>query len=345
MNAKDIVILICEKKTPAPYWMHTRGIYADLSDWPRAVDYYVKCPECGNVHGFYKSLADARSKRLCPGCDFKNTEKLKKEIAKVDEAEEIPAERFDPDIPADPKGEVKRYIGGDWIDLARWELSKELGEQVEFDPEHYANKDVDIEEPDTVTKVVFITADSDINYIVYKSEDEAITEAVKESVSSFEDEPSIYHEWLQHYINTDKLRDTLLPDEENMTRENFDEEHSDYEDKAKAMVEAGKLEEEDFFDENGDFKKLTAEGERQIDLAVDEWVEQTAKERLEDPMEYLQELGYGDDEGMKKAMEWGGVDYQKAAEDAVRNDGWQNTLLRYDGKSINLPGGAVAVRD
>jgi hypothetical protein len=356
VNAKDIVILVCEKKAPAPYWSHTRGIYADLSEWPRHIDYYVKCPECGNVHGFYKSLADARSKRLCQNCDHDRVEKLKKEIAKVTENEQPPVP-FDPDLPVNPKAEIKRYIGADWIDLAKWELSKDLGEELVFDPDHYTNKDIDPELPDDYVKVTFKAIDSDINYIVYKTEGDAEKEALEDLKNSFEDEPDTYSEWLINFIDTDKLRDTLMSDEENMIREQFEEEHSDYEDKAKAMVEAGKLDEDSFFKLNGEFRKLTPQRERLIDLAVDEWVEESAKDRLSDPVEYMKELGWGDrtetdrytgrkiPSMFEQIKDWGALDYEKAAEQAVAADGWQHSLSRYDGKSINLPGGSVAIRE
>ncbi len=357
MNAKDIVILVCEKKAPAPYWAHTRGIYADLSDWPRHIDYYVKCPECGSVHGFYKSLADARSKRLCQNCDHDGVEKLKKEIAKVTEDEQPPVP-FDPDIPVDPKSELKRYISKDWIALAKWQLEQALDTRLDFADENAE----DVDDPDSVNTILFKDTRPDqhgheITYKVWKSVELAEAEALTDMKNSFEDEPDTYSEWLKNFVNEEKLRDTLMPDEENMIREQFEEEHSDYEDKAKAMVEAGKLNEDSFFKLDGEFRKLTPQRERLIDTAVDEWIDETAKERLSDPVEYMRDLGWGDTTEhdrytgrtspslFTQIKDWGCLNYDKAAEDALRNDGWQNTLSRYDGKSIDLECGAVAVRE
>ena len=343
MNAKDIVILVCEKKAPAPYWSHTRGIYADLSEWPRHIDYYVKCPECGSVHGFYKSLADARSKRLCQNCDHDRIEKLKKEVVKVTEEEQPPVP-FDPDIPVNVKAEVNRYISGDWIALAKWQLEQYLGVGVVIDPDRTADAGSDPEEPDTA-EIVFFVDDTDVTYKVWKNEELAEKEALEQVKNDLETEPEIFNQdWLRGFIDTDRLRNTLKMDQDTWTREDFDEQNPDYEDKVKAMVEAGKLPEETFYKQNGDLRKQTPERENLLERAVEEWVEQEVENRLSDPIEYLEEI-YPKEEVMKHALEWGGIDYDKAAASAVSADGWQHFISRYDGKSINLKDGAVAVRE
>jgi hypothetical protein len=355
VNAKDIVILVCEKKAPAPHWTHTRGIYADLSEWPRTIDYYVKCPECGNVHGFYKSMADARSKRLCPTCDYDHTEKLKKEVAKVNEA--LPPESFDPDVPVDAKSELNRYVAGDWVALAKWELERELGEELVFDPDYYANRELNYDEPETFTALTFSVPGTDLHYTVWKTEDDAIADATRDLQNSFEDETDIYIDWLKNYVDMNKVKEALKPDEENMTRERFEEDNPGYEEQVKAMVDAGKLDEEMFYKLNGDIKKETPARQKLLAQAVDEWVEQTVDDRLEDPEEYLKEMGY-DDTGGKNPytgekietlsgmlQRLGGLDYERAAKDAISADGWQQSRSRYDGRSINLPSGSVAVRE
>jgi len=80
--------LLERKKQKRLSWETAQGIYADLSRWPGA-SYYVKCAnkKCGQVHGFYKTFDEARSKRLCPLCHSKDIAKLQKEVARVDEPE------------------------------------------------------------------------------------------------------------------------------------------------------------------------------------------------------------------------------------------------------------------
>ena len=357
MNAKDIVILVCEKKSPAPHWTHTRGIYADLSEWPRSIDYYVKCPECGHVHGFYKSMADARSKRLCPSCDFDHVEKLKKEVAKVNEAELPPEEPIDPDIPVSAKADLDRYVMGDWIALAKWQLEQHLGETLVFDPDNFNNRETDYEDPEATDHVTFDVEGSSVTYTVWKSEELAAAAAIEQQKNSFEDEPSIYMTWLRNYIDMDKVREALKPDEEQMTRESFEENYPDYESQVKEMVENGKLHEETFYKQNGELRKETPVRQKLLAQAIEEWIEGVVEDRLQDPEEYLKDMGY-DDSGGKDPYtgrkietlgdmleRLGGIDYQKAAEEAVNTDGWANTLSRYDGRSIDLPGGAVAYRE
>lgn len=65
-----------EQARYAPLWSGTSGIYANLSKYPE-VEYYVKCPKCGNVHGDYASMKEAHLRRLCKVCELEKTNKLK----------------------------------------------------------------------------------------------------------------------------------------------------------------------------------------------------------------------------------------------------------------------------
>ena len=79
--------------------------------------------------------------------------------------------------------------------------------------------------------------------------------------------------------------------------------------------------------------------------------------RLSDPIEYMRELGWTDESErnpytrekapslFEQIRDWGALDYEKAAQGAFDADGWQHELSRYDGKSIDLECGAVAVRE
>lgn len=72
VNAKALF----ESARYAPLWSGTSGIYANLSNYPN-VEYYVKCPKCGNVHGDYASMKEAHLARLCKVCELEKTNKLK----------------------------------------------------------------------------------------------------------------------------------------------------------------------------------------------------------------------------------------------------------------------------
>lgn len=348
MNAKDIVTLVCERKAPAPHWWtHSRGIYADLSKWPGSIDYYVECPECKHVHGFYKSFKEALSKRLCPTCDLERTEKLKKDVRKVAEAEEPPGPDDPDDIDyLDPKEEVERYMEDNWIFHAQLQLENELRTHLELNERDSPCEDVD---PDLCSCVVFDDESTDDyghsqQWRVWKSEEIAEAEALEQVENDLRTEPENFNQgWLVNFINMDRLRNFLYTDQINFTREDFDDQYPDYEDKVQALISSNDLEEGEFLDEEGDIKPETPELSAKVDSAEDTYVKRVTDERLENPMDYLNEI-YGED-AQKQAMEWGGLDVQAAAKNAIATDGWQHFLSRYDGKSIDLPGGAVAVRE
>lgn len=220
MKAKDIIKLVCEKKEPAPYWTHARGIYADLSSWPDSISYYAKCPKCGHVHGTYKSMAEVRAKRLCPECDFKNVEKIKKELhhvrqpASMREAEEAPdlpdESELSPQNREATKAEVERYTtgGGNWVEEARWSLENLIRNEVELDPDKNPNYSPDF--PEAVFSVVFIVPSTDTCYKVWKSDNEVHNEAVQQVERDIEEEPGNFNQnWLQNFVDCNKLRQAL----------------------------------------------------------------------------------------------------------------------------------------
>ena len=92
MNAREAIQLVVEGKAPEG-WATTRGVYGNFSRWPQEVEWYVKCPKCGLVHGNFKSMRDAHSKKLCDVCNLKQIDNLKDEIKDVvDDPEHKPKE-------------------------------------------------------------------------------------------------------------------------------------------------------------------------------------------------------------------------------------------------------------
>lgn len=134
MTAESVIRSLHEKKRHAPNWTNTKGIYADLSGYPD-VEYYVKCPKCGQVHGSYKTMREAHAKRLCDLCDIETINKLKKQVKEVDapknrgkpgkslshlfnEADEMVPPPPDPDPEFDPREylmSVPSYDEGNWV--------------------------------------------------------------------------------------------------------------------------------------------------------------------------------------------------------------------------------------
>lgn len=214
----------------------------------------------------------------------------------------------------------------DWQRIAAEELQAELGEMALTDvgTRHF---DVD---------------DGHAEYRVYENDDVAEATAVSQVEEQLDDEPENFNQdWLEGYIDTDRLRDQLSGDEENSVRDQYDNEWSDYETKRQELIGIGYLDEDDFY-EDGVELEIEGELESKIDDAYESFITATVEERLRDPMAFLRDI-YGD-EAAKRAMEIAGIDTARAAQDAVSTDGWQHFLSPYDGGSSDLPSGAVYVR-
>lgn len=128
------------------------------------------------------------------------------------------------------------------------------------------------------------------------------------------------------YIDEDRLRDALRDDVENQVRESPD-----------SYGLAPEEVEEEYDEENN------VTNQEEIDAAAeagvsDEAVERKVEEILRDPIAYMQEI-YGDEEGLKEAAKWGGMDYDSMAEDGVAADGEGHFLSPYDGNITDLPSG------
>lgn len=76
------------------------------------------------------------------------------------------------------------------------------------------------------------------------------------------------------------------------------------------------------------------------DSDIETVAESEADAALKDPVEYLTDM-LGQEDGIKKAIEIAGIDEDAAAEQAVRDDGWQHFVASYDGNSYDTPGGLV----
>jgi hypothetical protein len=110
--------------------------------------------------------------------------------------------------------------------------------------------------------------------------------------------------FIERYINLDRVRDALRPDVEEMARDD--------------AFERGLTNAEGEFDEDA--------------------ISKEAEETLKDPIAYLQET-FGKEEGLKQAIQFGGINEEEAAEDAVAADGEGHFVSSYDGKVLDLPHG------
>ncbi len=147
-----------------------------------------------------------------------------------------------------------------------------------------------------------------------------------------EQEPGIFNkDFIESHINTDKLRDELESDELNARIDEL-------------TFESGRDPDNfwiDYEQEGWDAPEEDEDGFRREPTTkeIEELAEAQTKERLQDPMQFLEEI-YGD-KAAAKAIEIAGIDIDAAADDAVDTDGWEHFLARYDGNSHETASGLV----
>jgi len=345
MTALEVIHDLQEKKRPAPNWTDTKGVYADLSGYPD-VEYYVKCPKCGQVHGSYKTMREAHGKRLCGVCDLEAINKLKKEVKEVDapknrgkpgkstsklfnEADEMLPPPPPPEDDFDPREYLTTTPHGDWIQAALLELGDREGTQFSVAPRSRAFLD----DPDSTTSID-LEGDDGTEWKLYKSEDEARTYALNDVEQRLLDEPENFtQDWLGNFVNQDRLKDYLREEAHDIEwlTDQSEQEQVDY------LIKQGLLNEEDFYNEDMDF----VDNEDLREAGLEAFREKKAADF--DPMEWFRDV-YGRDEAMKYAIEAVGIDHHAAAENAIDTDGWSHYVSSYDDSYTNLSNGAVAWR-
>ncbi len=254
---------------------------------------------------------------------------------------------------------VKIHAGPDWYDwpeLEDWqkkaakELALELDAGWEFDEDSgTVLTDLGLGNRADAGSILFEYGRQE--WLVFRNEDTAHAAAVERAASGI-DEGLFNQDWLISYIDVDHLRHELHSDVDNTTRESFEEEYPDYEAKRDFFLEDGQLDEDECYttetDEDGDETQVEidpSEGKlaRKIDSLFDDLVEAKVQRALRDPIQYLQDI-FGNTDGLTQAMELGGINKHRAAEDAVQEGGPAHWLAPYDSDQTDLPSGAIAFR-
>ncbi len=206
------------------------------------------------------------------------------------------------------------------------EVAKELDENPE---------DLEIEEDSGLTGfgegVIYRINAGNREWCVAETVDSAYDLAKAVVTQDLESEPDIFNkDFLESHIDKDKLRRELKSDVQEMAEEDL-REMNDREFWRTAERYIDVPEEDD-------------DGEKpDPDDFIEDVAEKIADERLQDPMEYLDDI-YGD-EAAAQAIKIAGIDIDAAAEDAVDTDGWEHFLARYDGNSTETPSGFVFWRE
>lgn len=347
MTAAEAIV---ERKKPFKDWTDFDGVFADLKDYPNSVEYYVKCPVCGQVHGSYKTLRDAHSRKTCERCSIEKTNKIKKQIqqviwepekkvkplaAIVREADELPVAQPDygpdPLENQDPWDEINRLLTPNWVEAAKRRLAYHLDEDLDSIEISKYGGDYDEDNPEDTT---YFTAEiGSREWMVFKDSDVAQKVAEERVAEDVNNEPGLFTtSFLAQYIDKDQLAQAIGDPYEDYGE---DERNLDYNEKLDKMVEENKIDYDDplFFKKNGDPRIENRARSAQLDAMVEEWIEETKP--TVDPWEWLEDV-YGRDHAAEEALKMVSVDAEKVAHDVVSSDGWENTLASYDGRSDEI---------
>ena len=238
--------------------------------------------------------------------------------------------------------------------------SKEADEETGFDGKFrgLVKKELGspIEDSRNDGKSVTITLENGNEYLVFDTYDDAEKEAISRMEEDIDNDPGLFSAgFLENYIDEDRLREALDSDVTDSERD-YVSDQSD-EDLEEILEKAGLLDIDDIKEELDDLQnnmdneennakvreiknrisELDQERRDKIEEAKEEYIENIVDEKLQDPIEYLKEI-YTEEEAIKHAIEWGGINSREAAEAAVRDDGVASKLAGYDGEEVEING-------
>ena len=230
---------------------------------------------------------------------------------------------------------------GEWFEIARAELSRELAVAIEL------VDDGGLYGPATMQAVDGEGSNGEREWAVYRDSDNAEQAAIARVTEDMNDDPPMFTEsFIQQYIS-------IRPTDRRMIAQ---EESDNYVDEV--LRDADVLEEAGVTDEYEELQaKIDSTRSEARKIALEktqedmlESAKETVREKkydeihaaLEDPIQYfVHDHGiYSIQDLMKASFIY--IDTDEAAKDAVDTDGVAHFLDNYDGSEVDLPSGAVA---
>jgi len=222
-----------------------------------------------------------------------------------------------------------------WDDLEDWQQVAAREAQVSLETKV---------EPETHDDAMMRVSSGNMEWEIYKDEDEAETTALRYVEQQLRDEPELFNQdWLRSHIDTKRLDSLLWSDYRD---HNLEQMYDDEDEWAEFLQKEGYLDEDDLWteqeDEDGDPELVKVENYSElVDEAKESWI--SSQEDRFDGMEYLEDI-YGKEDAGKQAIELVGIDIDAAAKEAVSTDGFAHFLNTYDGNYDTLHSGAVIMR-
>lgn len=173
------------------------------------------------------------------------------------------------------------------------------------------------------------------SYVVMANYDAMEEAAIAQVTQDIETEPGMFGQFLEHYIDTERLARDLYSDVHSGNYDYFSEMDDD-----ELIGELGdsRIVGDEYLSEPEDEDEEPELTDR--DGLIEALADDRTERELKDPVGYLVDL-YGNEEGVATAVKIGGIDVERAAKDAVRDDGAIHFLGSYDGNYLELPGSDI----
>jgi hypothetical protein len=230
--------------------------------------------------------------------------------------------------------DTEEYAGGgeveDWMEEALASLIEETG----YD-------DLEISYVvDSKIKYEFIASDGDVEYRVFKTEDDAEQIAVEQVLEDLKENPDYFNQdWLMNYIDgRDFFEEALNEMNDGYVQDIESESDRKYANRLIAeLVENGLMDEEDAESDNA---------EELADELKYDYVALLTEEKLDEGNDGLDYFinNFGESETYKMVMDNNLINVDEASQDAVQTDGIGHFLSSYDGETLYLSDDYVAYR-
>lgn len=230
---------------------------------------------------------------------------------------------------------------------------KEVARELDLDPE-----DCEIQSgsaPNGYGSAYTISVGRHTEYIVMENEEEFEQAARNGVENDLKEQPELFsRDFIESHIDIERLRDVLHSDtfdsnydrvndeaerkpmeflkendidipspSEKQLRDHAELESSDEKSADEIYAEVAALDPEEQWDTIGEEPEVP-------NSVIEEVAESQTQSQLRDPMSYLADI-FGREESVAKAIEFAGIDIEKAADEAVSTDGAAHFMCNYDG--------------
>jgi hypothetical protein len=295
------------------------GGEAGYSKKERVIDYYYQ----NDVFDDYETYGLSED-------DLNNEDKIVKAIIKYHGLEnpENVDERFETLLGDDDDDYAEGGEVEDWMEEALASLIEETG-----------STDIEISYVSNDGKEFYAT-DNDVEYRVFKTEDDAEETAIQQVREDLEENPEYFNQdWLMNYIDgRDFFEEALNEMNQSYVDDIESESDSKYANRLIAeLVENGLMDEADA---KSDYAQPMAD-----DLKSD-YVALLTEDKMNegnDGLDYFI-FNFGEEETYKMVIDNNLIDIDEASKDAVSTDGIGHFLSSYDGETLYLSDDCVAYR-